>query len=119
MKPSLSWDEQVSLLIRRSLGIEDGRECAGFLSVHNYYRFSGYMRYFQIAPHHGADDFVLGTTLNQIWALYDADQVPRSALPQQLTNSRTAPSHPHGTCHRQRPWAMRALLAGRVLLGCQ
>lgn len=106
MKPSLSWDEQVSLLVSRGLGIDDERECAEFLSVHNYYRFSGYMRYFQIAPHHGDDNFVPGTTLSQVRALYDADQVLRSALTEQLTTAelllRTHTAHvianDHGPC---------------------
>lgn len=108
VKPSLSWTEQVALLVRRGLVIEDHDECADFLASHNYYRFSGYMRYFQKAPHEGDDDFVSGTTLAQIRAIYDADHALRAALTEQLANVelllRTHTAHViadnHGPCGR-------------------
>lgn len=87
MKPSLSWAEQVTLLLSRGLSITDERECAVFLSAHNYYRFSGYMRYFQVAPHHGDNNFLPGTTFDQIKAIYLADNALRSVLTEQLARA--------------------------------
>ena len=80
VKPSLTWDEQVSLMVSRGLAINDGAECARFLAASNYYRFSGYARYFQNAPHLGDNDFRPGTTLDEIRGVYDADEALRTAL---------------------------------------
>lgn len=87
MKPSLSVEEQVELLDRRGLLIEDRRECEGFFSANNYYRFSGYMRYFQRAPHFGDNAFLVGTTFSQIRDIYDADEALRTALIRPLTHA--------------------------------
>lgn len=80
MKPSLSWDEQVALLISRGLIVGDEPACARFLAVSNYYRFSGYARYFQQAPHLGMDEFLPGITFDQVRAVHDADEALRIAL---------------------------------------
>ncbi|ARC56245.1 hypothetical protein AS850_04040 [Frondihabitans sp. 762G35] len=80
VKPSLSWDEQVALMVRRGLIITDEPGCARFLASSNYYRFSGYARYFQKAPHLGDDGFRPNTTFDQIRAVYDADESLRIAL---------------------------------------
>lgn len=80
MKPSLSWPEQVALLGSRGLDIADESACARFLAASNYYRFSGYARYFQEAPHHSDDRFRSGMTFEHIRAVYDADESLRVAL---------------------------------------
>lgn len=80
MKPSLSWDEQVALLDNRGLTIPDKAKCAQFLAATNYYRFSGYARYFQRAPHLGDDDFRQGSSFDEIRAIYDADEALRARL---------------------------------------
>lgn len=80
MKPSLSLDQQVALMVRRGLVVEDQAACAHFLAVSNYYRFSGYARYFQQAPHCGDDDFRPGTTFEEIRAVYNADAELRAEL---------------------------------------
>ncbi len=80
MKPSLSWDEQVALLDNRGLTIPDKAECAQFLAATNYYRFSGYARYFQRPPHLGDDDFRQGSSFDEIRAIYDADEALRARL---------------------------------------
>ena len=80
VKPSLSWTEQGALLLRRGLAIGDEPACRRFLAASNYYRFSGYARYFQVAPHLGNNDFHPGTTFEQVRAVYDADQAVRIAL---------------------------------------
>ncbi|MBT2501409.1 Abi family protein [Curtobacterium sp. ISL-83] len=80
MKPSLSWDEQVALMVSRGLTVADESDCARFLAGSNYYRFSGYARYFQRAPHLGDDEFRSDITFEQIRAVYDADEALRIAL---------------------------------------
>lgn len=85
MKPSLSVDEQVAILVRRGLLIEDHDECEAFFTVTNYYRFSGYMRYFQRAPHRGDNSFHPGTTFSHIRDIYNADEALRTALIGPLT----------------------------------
>lgn len=80
MKPSLSLREQVELLSRRGLVIDDETECATFLAANNYYRFSGYARYFQRAPHLGDDAFEAGVTFAEIRSIYEADEALRATL---------------------------------------
>jgi len=80
MKPSLSVGAQIELLSARGLVIEDEASCTAFLTLHNSYRFSGYGRYFQRAPHRGDDDFRRGTTFDQVRAVYEADEALRTLL---------------------------------------
>jgi len=87
VKQSLSWDAQVGLLVQRGLAIGDESACAAFLAVHNYYRFSGYMRYFQAAPHAGDNSFRPGTAFEEIRAVYDADEALRSVLSHRLARA--------------------------------
>ncbi|ASQ89316.1 Abi family protein [Mycobacterium intracellulare] len=108
MKPSLSWGEQVSLMVRRGLVVSDEGACAAFLAANNYYRFSGYMRYFQQAAHLGNDSFRPGTTFDEIRVIYDADEALRSSLGPRLARAevllRTHTAHvianDHGPCGR-------------------
>lgn len=67
-------------MISRGLAVPDATECARFLAAANYYRFSGYARYFQKAPHLGDDGFRPGCTFEEIRAVYDADEALRTAL---------------------------------------
>lgn len=80
MKPSLSVKEQVELLTRRGLVIADEDECTAFLAATNYYRFSGYARYFQRAPHIGDDAFEADVTFAEIRSIYEADEALRATL---------------------------------------
>ena len=80
MKPSLSWDDQVALLVSRGLIVTDEPECSRFLAATNYYRLSGYARYFQKAPHLGDDDFRTGSAFDEIRAVYEADEALRTML---------------------------------------
>ena len=106
LKPSLSWGEQVEMLIGRGLVVSDRGACAAFLAENNYYRFSGYMRYFQKAPHLGDNSFQPGTSFDEIRAIYDADEALRSVLSQRLARAeillRTHTAHVfsyyHGPC---------------------
>lgn len=65
-KVALSWDQQVELLVRRELEISDLTAVRDFLKAENYYRFSGYARYFQREPHYGDDRFQPRTTFEEI-----------------------------------------------------
>lgn len=76
--------EQVELLARRGLLIEDEIQCAAFLSATNYYRFSGYARYFQQAPHLGDDSFEPGVTFAEIRSIYEADEELRMTMSRPL-----------------------------------
>lgn len=67
-------------MVRRGLAVGDEAACARFLAATNYYRFSGYARYFQRAPHLGDDNFQPGTTFDDIRAVYDADEALRTML---------------------------------------
>lgn len=67
-------------MVSRGLAVPDEAECARFLAATNYYRFSGYARYFQKAPDLGDDDFRPGTTFDEIRAVYDADEALRTML---------------------------------------
>lgn len=108
LKPSLSWDAQVDLLVQRGLVVSDRVACAAFLAANNYYRFSGYMRYFQKAPHLGDNSFQPGTAFEEIRAIYDADEALRSLLSQRLarvevllrTHTAYVIANAHGPCGR-------------------
>lgn len=108
MKPSLSWEEQVALLVKRGLVIDDESGCAAFLASTNYYRFAGYARYFQKAPHLGDDTFREGTTFDEIRGIYEADEALRAMLVQPLarvevllrTHTAYVIANDHGPCGR-------------------
>ncbi len=87
MKPSLTVVQQVDLLSGRGLVIADRAECARFLRSTNYYRFSGYARYFQRAPHLGDDAFEQSASFEAIRAIYDADEELRSGLTRPLARA--------------------------------
>ncbi len=87
MKPYLSWGRQVELLRSRGLHVPNDDECSRFLAAENYYRFSGYARYFQRAPHDGDDAFHPGTSFDEIRAVYDADREVRESLIPQLARA--------------------------------
>ncbi|MDN3311764.1 Abi family protein [Microbacterium oryzae] len=79
-KKSLSPAEHVELLASRGLAIQDPADCESFLRAHNYYRFSGYARYFQRAPHYGDNQFKQGTSFDAIRNVYTGDAELRTVL---------------------------------------
>lgn len=85
-KPCLDWDAQVSLLRGRGLVIDDEKQCRAFLMGNNYYRFSGYTRYFQKSPEYDDNDFVKGTTFATIKDIYEADEALRPILLRRLSH---------------------------------
>jgi len=108
LKPSLSWEAQADLLVERGLAVGDRDACVAFLAAHNYYRFSGYMRYFQKAPHRGDNSFEPDTAFDDIRAIYDADEALRSVLTHRLgraevllrTHTAYVIANDHGPCSR-------------------
>lgn len=70
----LNYGEQASLLAERGLTVEDHDSAAEFLSVTNYYRLSGYFRYWQRDPLNGDNRFIAGASFNAIRDLYLAEQ---------------------------------------------
>lgn len=81
-KPGKNLSELIQLLRDRGLPVEPSEEVqlTRFLLDVNYYRASGYWRYFQVAPQLGDNTFKLGTTLNAILDAYDFDLGLRNIL---------------------------------------
>ena len=73
-KDWLSYEQQVELLGRRGMRIDDEASAAEFLARVNYYRFSGYFRHWQHDPARGDNQFFQGASFETIRALYDAEQ---------------------------------------------
>ncbi|MHB2250982.1 Abi family protein [Corynebacterium aurimucosum] len=73
-KEWLSYEQQVELLCQRGMRIDDSAAATEFLSQVNYYRFSGYFRYWQRDPAMGDNRFVEGTSFDNICSLYNSEQ---------------------------------------------
>lgn len=87
MKPSLTVSQQVDLLVRRGLIVDDRDECVDFFRSANYYRFSGYARYFQRAPHLGDEAFASEASFTRIRRAYEADEELRAVLTRPLARA--------------------------------
>ena len=98
----LSYDEQLDLLARRGMRIEDESAAARVLSCVSYYRLSGYFRYWQKDPDYGDDDFIMGTSFSRIYSLYEAEQELADACKRLLATCeivlRTRFAYHYGTC---------------------
>ena len=68
-KPPLNFNQQAKLLISRGL-VADESALEAYLSQVNYYRFSGYLYPFRLG---GTDNYVPGTSLDQIKEIYFFD----------------------------------------------
>ncbi len=79
-KKFLAIDDQVNLLEKRGLTLPSRRETEEFLKRQNYYRLSGYSRFFQRDPANGDERFVEGTHWNDIIEIYDLDRALRVLL---------------------------------------
>lgn len=73
-KKHLTIPEQVGLLERRGLQVDDVAAAERFLLSRNYYRFSGYAREFQYDPRAGGNRFIPGTRFEQIVDLMESDE---------------------------------------------
>ena len=74
VKRWLSYEQQVELLQERGLTVTDTAAAAEFLSRVNYYRLSGYFRYWQLDPMAGNDRFLDGSSFEVVQHLYEAEQ---------------------------------------------
>ena len=79
-KKFLSIEEQVSLIQRRGLTLPSEKSAKDFLERQNYYRFSGYMRYFQEDIAGDEARFFPGTQWDEIVNIYRLDIELRSLL---------------------------------------
>lgn len=80
VKSYKTYDEQVDLLLRRGMLIEDRAVAAKTLARVNYYRLSGYWYPFRVKCEDGrADDFYPGTRFDDVVALYEFDAKLRGA----------------------------------------
>lgn len=70
----LSYRDQVALLAERGLVIQDTAAAIDFLTRVNYYRASGYFRYWQLNPAGGDNRFLPGSTFDTIQRLYENEQ---------------------------------------------
>lgn len=96
-KPPHSIEEQIELLVARGLPIplaphstdEEGEaeysKTVRFLVDNNYYRLSGYWRYFQVAPGRGDNRFSAGATFSHIKSTYTFDNELRCLLMEGLS----------------------------------
>lgn len=81
MKPFKSTNQLVEILREeRGLDISDGAGAVTFLRSTNYYRFTGYARYFQVDPVHGRNKYKTGTTFAQVVDLIRRDDAIRIQL---------------------------------------
>ena len=74
-KVRLTYPEQLDLLKRRGMLIEDEVEAIAILSRVNYYRLSGYFRYWQLDPEHQDDSFIDGTSFGAVYRLYEMERL--------------------------------------------
>ncbi|MBA8829488.1 Abi family protein [Alpinimonas psychrophila] len=76
-----STEDLLTLLSKdRELNIGNHDGAVRFLDQTNYYRFTGYSRYFQVAPHEGDNSYVEGASFEQIVDLMAADDELRIRL---------------------------------------
>lgn len=75
VKPPTTYAEQVEILHSRGLEIPDTDKAIQILKQVNYYRLSAYMLSLK-----NDDHFIAGTTINNVYNLYDFDRKLRNLL---------------------------------------
>jgi abortive infection bacteriophage resistance protein len=73
-KPALSIPQQIDLLRKRGLQIEDENEAAHYLTFIGFYRLSGYWLPLTLKNHNGTHNFKPGATFRTILGLYGFDR---------------------------------------------
>ena len=71
-KQALSVEDQILLLGKRGVHVEDGGFARQVLETVSYYRFSAYLYPFR--KNDGTDDYIPGTSFNQCWQYYRFDR---------------------------------------------
>jgi len=74
-KPPKTYAEQLAILKSRGLFVQDEPRALHRLEHHNYYRLSAYR--FPITVHGNPDQFLPGTTFEDLWNLYHFDRTLR------------------------------------------
>lgn len=80
MKPALTLEQQLALLSSRKLSFEDSAAVSGLLYDAGYFRLSGYLRYFQVAPGVGNKVFRAGASFEAVRRVYLFDEELRRWL---------------------------------------
>jgi abortive infection bacteriophage resistance protein len=81
-KPPTTFQEQVDILVKRGLIVEDPKKALLNISRINYYRLSSYFPPFHLNDH----QFKENTSINSIFELYDFDKKLRSLIFRALEN---------------------------------
>lgn len=77
LKKAKTFDEQIDILEKRKLEIKDREEIKRILSRVNYYRLSGYFKYFYVE---GKEEFKERITFEDIYKLYKFDESLRRLI---------------------------------------
>lgn len=80
MKPFRTTSQLVQILQERGLFVDDIDAATSFLRNTNYYRFTGYSRYFQVDPGKRRNEYLQGTTFEKIKELILRDDELRMRL---------------------------------------
>lgn len=81
-KPPTTFQEQIDILIKRGLNVEDPEKALLNISIINYYRLSSYFPPFQLNDH----QFKENTSIDSIFELYDFDKKLRALIFRALEN---------------------------------
>lgn len=102
-KEFASFERQLEIVEKRGLELPDDNALEEFLHRNSYYRFSGYMRYFQVAPSNGDENFRPGASFAEIKDIYELDAQLRTFLIHGLqkieTSARAAFAHSEAEIH--------------------
>lgn len=78
LKPPMDFDEQVEILMRHGMVVNDKEQAAEILRHINYYRFSGYALEFRRDVN--SSNYIEKTTFEEVYAIYKVDQQLRDLL---------------------------------------
>jgi len=81
-KPPKTYQEQLQILKDRGLTVSDESHALHLLQHHNYYRLSAYR--FPFTTSANPDQFLPGTTFEQLWSLYHFDRTLRQFVSEAL-----------------------------------
>ena len=79
-KPAISIPDQIALLEKRGLAVDDKKLAEHYLTYIGYYRLSGYWRYFTDVGDPKREKFYSGVTFQKVLDLYTFDRKLRTLL---------------------------------------
>ena len=81
MQDYQTFDQQIEILKKRGLVIDNEEEVREILSIHNYYNvINGYKDLFCYIDTSGKEKFISGTSFDEVYALYCFDRELRSLI---------------------------------------